>query len=85
MTTNKYVKEVDIVNLLYQKFEILYDRLNQRTSLKDNQIKLWNQTYTLGIKLGRFKYEINDDILTVFSKESDVSKIRKNDLQKRND
>lgn len=77
ITTNKYVKEVDIKNLLYEKFEKLYKRLETRIPLKDDQIKLWDKVYQFQIKSGRFEYQINDDIISCQSLETDILKIKK--------
>lgn len=77
ITTNKYVKEIDIKNLLYDRFEKLHDRLKTRIPLEDNQIKLWDKVYQFQIKPGRFQYEIYDDIVICQSLETDIKKIKK--------
>jgi len=77
ITTNRFVKEKQIVSLLRQKFDDLHERLNQKPVLQEDQIRLWQKTYTLIIKEGKFHYQVLEDEVVCYSKQNDIDKIRK--------
>jgi predicted metal-dependent hydrolase len=77
VTANKYVNQKDIKKLIESKFDILYQRLQRKEVIKDDEIRIWNKLYKLDIKSGRFKYEIKEDTIFCQSKETDIQKIRK--------
>jgi predicted metal-dependent hydrolase len=77
VTANKYVSQKDIKKLIESKFDVLYQRLQRKEFIKNDEIRLWSKLYKLDIKSGRFKYEIKEDIVFCQSNEIDVQKIRK--------
>ncbi len=77
VTTNKFVKESQIIELLYNKFDILHKRLNQKTKLEDNQIRLWDKNFELKILPGKFKYVIYEKEVICYSNLEDTEKIRR--------
>lgn len=77
ITTNKHVKEAQIVSLLKQKFDVLHHRLNKTVKLEDHQIRLWQKTYHLILKPGRFDYHISDCEVICNTSIDDINQTRK--------
>jgi hypothetical protein len=77
VTANKYVKEKEIVKLIETKFDVLYQRLQQKDLINDDEIRLWGKLYHIHIQPGRFKYEIKEDTVYCQTNELDIQKIRK--------
>lgn len=77
VTANKFVKEKDIVKLIETKFDVLYQRLQQKDLINDDEIRLWGKLYHMHIQPGRFKYKIKEDTVYCQTNELDIQKIRK--------
>lgn len=77
VTANKYVSEKAIRKLIETKFDVLYQRLQRKDFIKDDEIRLWGKLYHMHIETGRFRYEIVEDTLFCQTKELDIHKIRK--------
>ncbi len=77
ITTHKFVKESQIIALLNQKFDVLYDKLNHKTLIPDDQIRLWNHLYKLIVRQGKFRYEIVDDTVICYADTNDINQIKK--------
>ena len=61
ITTNSKVKEQLIMNLLNERFDDLYQKISQKQVIRDDEIKLWQQTYHFHLEPGKFEYDIDGD------------------------
>ncbi|BCR35632.1 M48 family metallopeptidase [Mariniplasma anaerobium] len=77
ITANKHVSEKNIVKLIETKFDVLYQRLQKKEFIKDDEIRIWGKLYHLHIVPGRFRYEIIEDTLYCQTNEIDIQKLRK--------
>lgn len=77
ITANKKVSEKNIKILVEQKFDLLYQKLQRKTVLLNNEIRLWGKPYTLEVLKGEFNYQITETHVICKSKEFDIDLIRK--------
>ena len=61
VTANKHISEAKIIYYIEQKFDVFYQRLEQRKKLTDhNTLYLWGKPYQVHVKTGKFQYHIID-------------------------
>lgn len=73
VTANKRYPKVMIANFLMTHFDKFYHILNQQPIDKTNEITLWGKSYQLVLTEGNFKYEMNEDIVIVHSRQDIIT------------
>ena len=68
VTTNSRISNAKIIQIIDDKFNLIYRKINSKIKLNDNEMLLFGKTYLLEIyENSQFKYEIGDNSIVVLN------------------